>query len=237
MTWVKICGTTNLADAQSAIAAGADALGFVFAPSPRQVTQAAAAGIIDALPANVRKIGVVVNESPENLSKLAETVGLTGVQLHGDEPSDQLWAYRSALGPRMIIKTLQASALLAEGDHYLYSYLRVSEFFDAVLVDAGSPAQRGGAGMPFDWNAVMPLVSRIKETMPVIVAGGLSPENVADAVRRFTPWGVDVASGVESAAGKKDESKLRTFIQAVRGAGAPVGVLQTNRSLTPSQRG
>ena len=220
MTWVKICGTTNLADANAAIAAGADALGFIFAPSPRQITQAAAAEIVDALPANVRKVGVVVNESPENLARLAQNVGLTGVQLHGDEPADQLWAYRSALRTRIIIKTLQASALLAGGDDYLDSYLRVSKFFDAVLVDAGSPVRRGGTGVPFDWDAVSPLVSRIKETMPVIIAGGLSPENVADAVRLLAPWGVDVVSGVESTTGKKEQSKLRAFVETVRAADA-----------------
>jgi phosphoribosylanthranilate isomerase len=227
MTWIKICGNTNLADAKLAIAAGADAVGFIFAPSARQITQEAAAEIIEALPTKVAKIGVAVNQSPDYLARLAQNVGLTGLQLQGDEPGDQLWAYRSALQPRTIIKTLQASALLAGDDEFLYQYLGVSEFFDAVLLDAGSATQRGGTGVPFDWNAMVSTVSRIKETIPVIIAGGLSPENVGDAVRLFRPWGVDVVSGVESQTGKKDEAKLRAFIQAVRAVDAAANLQQT----------
>jgi len=221
MTWIKICGTTNLADAQAAVSAGADALGFIFAPSPRQITEEAAAEIIGTLPATVKKIGVTVNQSPEALAKLADSVGLSGIQLHGDEPGDQMWAYRTALSPRMIIKTLQAQQVLAGGDDFLYSYLRVSEFFDAVLLDAGTPDQPGGTGAAFDWNAVAPIVSRIQQWMPVIIAGGLTAANVGEAIRRFSPWGVDVASGVESGPGRKDPAKVQAFITAAR-AGAAV---------------
>lgn len=232
MTWIKICATTNLADARASIAAGANALGFIFAPSSRQVTEEAAAEIIEALPPKIAKIGVVVNRSLEDLARLAQNVGLTGVQLQGDEPGDQLWAYRSALAPRTIYKTLQASELLAGGEEFLYQYLRVSEFFDAVLVDAGSGTQRGGTGVPFDWNAMLPIVSRIKETMPVIIAGGLSPENVGDAIRLFQPWAVDLVSGVESAPGKKDEAKLQAFVRAVRAADSGSTTQQTASSAT-----
>ncbi len=216
MTWTKICGTTNLGDANLAVSAGADALGFIFAPSSRQIQQDAAAEIIAALPAKIAKIGVTVNHSPEAVAKLAQTVGLTGIQLQGDEPGDQLRAYRSALAPRKIIKTLQARHVLAGGDEYLYRYLRESEFFDALLLDAGVPGQPGGTGIPFDWNALAPLVAHIKRWTPVIIAGGLTAENVPDALRQFEPWGVDVASGVESAPGHKDEAKLRAFVHAVR---------------------
>lgn len=218
MTWVKVCATTTLPDARSSIAAGAHALGFIFAPSARQLTEEAAAEIIEALPPKIAKVGVVVNRSPEDIARLAQNVGLTGVQLQGDEPGDQLWAYRSALAPRTIFKTLQANQLLAGGEDFLYQYLRVSEFLDAVLIDAGSGTQRGGTGVPFDWNAMLPIVSRIKETMPVIIAGGLSPENVADAIKLFQPWGVDVVSGVESSPGKKDEAKLNAFLRAIHSA-------------------
>ena len=216
MTWTKICGTTNLADARLAVDAGADAVGFVFAPSTRQILPEAAAEIIDALPSGIAKIGVTVNQSPEAVAKLVQNVGLTGIQLQGDEPGDQLWAYRSALSPRKIIKTLQAQKVLAGGDDYLYQYLGVSEFFDAILLDAGVPGQPGGTGIPFDWNALLPFVSRIKQWLPVIIAGGLTPNNVPDAVRLFDPWGVDVASGVEVTPGQKDESKVRAFVNAVR---------------------
>jgi phosphoribosylanthranilate isomerase len=216
MTWIKICGTTNLIDAQAAVTAGADALGFIFAPSPRQITAEAAAEIIDALSTQTKKIGVTVNQSPEEVAKLAQNVGLTGLQLHGDELGDQMWAYRSALAPRMIIKTLQAQQVLACGDDFLYSYLRVSEFFDAVLLDAGTPNQPGGTGVPFDWNALAPIVSHIQQWSPVIIAGGLTQANVSQSIRLFAPWGVDVVSGVESEPGRKDPAKLTGFVAAVR---------------------
>ncbi len=218
MTWTKICGTTNLADAHLAVSAGADALGFIFAPSPRQIQQEAAAEIIAALPAKVAKIGVTVNQSPEAVAKLAQNVGLTGIQLQGDESCDQLCAYRSALPSRKLIKTLQARQVLAGGDEYLYQYLRQSEFFDALLLDSGVPGQRGGTGVPFDWDALAPLVAHMKRRIPVIIAGGLTPENVPEALRLFEPWGVDVVSGVECAIGRKDETKLRAFVNAVRTA-------------------
>jgi len=218
MTWTKICGTTSLADANIAVAAGADAVGFIFAPSPRQIPPDAAAGIIEALPAKIAKIGVTVNQSPDELARLVENVGLTGIQLQGDELGEELHAYRSALRSRMIIKTLHVQQLLAAGDEYLDEYLRAAECIDAVLLDSGTPGQRGGTGTTFGWNAVAPLVSRIKQRLPVIVAGGLTPENVGNAIQVFAPWGVDVVSGVESQPGRKEEAKVRGFVSAVRNA-------------------
>jgi len=220
MIWTKICGNTSLADARMAVAAGADAVGFVFAPSSRQVSQEAAAEIVEALPPSVIKVGVTVNQAPDDLAKLAQNVGLTAIQLQGDEPGDQMWAYRSALAPLKIIKALQVQQVLAGGDDYLYPYLKESEFFDAVLLDSGANGQRGGTGVAFDWNAAVPLVSRIKQWMPVIIAGGLTPENVGGAVGTFAPWGVDVASGVEREPGHKDEAKVKSFVSAVRAAAA-----------------
>jgi phosphoribosylanthranilate isomerase len=218
MIWTKICGTTNLADAQKAVAAGAHAVGFVFAPSSRQISQEAAAEIVAALPANVAKIGVMVNQSPEDLARLAQDVGLTGIQLQGDESADQLWAYRSALEPRKIIKTLQVQQVLAAGDDYLQQYLNESEFFDAVLLDSGTNGQRGGTGVTFDWKSAAPVVARIKQWLPVIVAGGLSPDNVTNAIQTFAPWGVDVVSGVETEPGHKDAAKVNAFVTAARSA-------------------
>jgi len=217
MTWVKICATTNLRDAQSSVAAGANALGFIFAPSTRRIEIGTAAEIIAALPAGIEKIGVFVNETPERVTEIAGHVGLTGAQLHGDEPAVQLANYRQMLGGRRLIKTLQARELLAEGgDRILRSYLDMSGSLDAILLDSGVPRKRGGTGVSFDWEAALPLVHKTKAVLPVIIAGGLTPENVDQAIRLFEPWGVDVVSGVERETGKKDEAKLRSFIAAAR---------------------
>jgi phosphoribosylanthranilate isomerase len=215
MTWVKICATTNFSDAQASLAAGADALGFIFSPSSRRVEVDQAAEIISSLADEIERIGVFVNETPGQVAEVAEQAGLTGVQLHGDEPAGQMPEYRQAVGQRKIIKTLQASELLKSPDG-LNGYLRSRHSIDAVLLDAGSPSQRGGTGQTFDWIAAAPIVARVRAQMPVIIAGGLNPENVAEAIRLFAPWGVDVVSGVERETGRKDEAKLRSFVGAVR---------------------
>jgi phosphoribosylanthranilate isomerase len=214
MIWVKICATTNLSDAQASLAAGADALGFIFAPSSRRI-EVDQAEIISSLTDDIEKIGVFVNETPQRVAEVAEQAGLTGVQLHGDEPADQMQRYREALGQRKIIKTLQACELLNSPER-LDGYLQSRQSIDAVLLDAGSPSQRGGTGQTFDWIAAAPIVARIRAQMPVIVAGGLNPGNVAEAIRLFAPWGVDVVSGVEREVGRKDDAKVRDFIGAAR---------------------
>ena len=135
MTWVKICATTNLLDGQASAATGANALGFIFAPSTRRIDVETAAKIIAALPAGIEKIGVFVNETPEGVAEIADEVGLTGVQLHGDEPAAQLPAYRRMLGGRKLIKTLHARELLANGGSgVLQAYLDAQENLDAVLL-------------------------------------------------------------------------------------------------------
>ncbi len=217
MTWIKICATTNLRDAQASIAAGANALGFIFAPSPRQIETGTAAEIVAALPAEIEKVGVFVNQTPERVAVVTAQLGLTGCQMHGDETPEQLANYRQALGGRKLIKTLQARELLADGgDRILQTYLDAGASLDAILLDSGSPGNRGGTGVPFDWEKALPFVQRIKAVLPVIIAGGLTPENVDQAIRLFEPWGVDVVSGVEREIGKKDEAKLRSFVAAAR---------------------
>ena len=215
MIWIKICATTNLDDALASLAAGASALGFILTESPRRLTVETAGAIIAALPPSAEKIGVVVNETPQALRELADQIGLTGLQLHGDEPAGQLPEFRRALGLRKIIKTLQARELLAAPDT-LNEYLRNSKSIDGILLDSGSPAARGGTGQTFDWHAALPVVERIKQVVPVIIAGGLTPTNVAEAIRLFDPCGVDVVSGVELSPGKKDPAKLRAFIASAR---------------------
>lgn len=219
MTWIKICATKNLADAQASISAGANALGFIFAPSERRIEIQAAAEIIKALPVGIEKIGVFVDETPKDVAGIVERVGLTGAQLQGDEPAEHLAEYRELLGDRKLIKTLQARELLsAAGDRRLQNYLDASGSIDAILLDSGVAGQRGGTGVPFDWQAARPIAQKIKDVLPLIIAGGLTAGNVAKAVRIFEPWGVDVVSGVEHERGKKDEAKLRSFVASVRGA-------------------
>ncbi len=215
MIWIKICATTNLPDAQASLAAGADALGFILAPSSRQIEVEQAAEIISSLTADIEKIGVFVNQTPGQVAEIAEQTGLTGIQLHGDEPADEMEQYRQALGQRKIIKTLQTRELLNSPEN-LDGYLRFRQSIDAILLDAGSPSQRGGTGQTFDWTAAAPIVARVRAQMPVIIAGGLTAENVAEAIRLFAPWGVDVVSGVERETGRKDEARLRRFVGAAR---------------------
>ena len=215
MIWIKICATTNLDDAWASLDAGANALGFILTEGSRRITVETAAQIIASLPTSTEKIGVVVNETPQALATLASEIGLTGVQLHGDEPAGQLPEFRRALGLRKIIKTLQARELLDAPDR-LDEYLRNSKSIDGILLDSGSPAARGGTGQTFDWHNALPIVERIKQHVPVVIAGGLSPANVADAIRLFDPCGVDVVSGVELTPGKKDHAKVLAFIATAR---------------------
>jgi phosphoribosylanthranilate isomerase len=219
VTWIKICATTNLDDALASIDAGANALGFILTASSRRVTPETAAEIAAALPPTIEKVGVVVNETPQRLAQLAAQIGLTALQLHGDEPPDQLPEYRRALPVGKIFKTLQTRELLAGTSRYpLDDYLHMRGSIDGILLDSGVPGNRGGTGVPFEWNASLSIVSQIKEALPVIIAGGLDPGNVGDAIRLFDPCGVDVVSGVELAPGKKDPAKIRAFVEAVRAA-------------------
>jgi len=215
MTWVKICGTTNLHDAQLCVSAGADALGFIFAPSPRQIEIEAAKEIVAAIAGHVETVGVFVDESPQRVAEVASHAGLSGVQLHGDEPASMLPLFRRGLGNRKIIKTLHASELL-ERRRMLAEYLLARDSIDAILLDSGSPQQRGGTGTQFAWNKALPIATEIRRVMPLIIAGGLNADNVGHAIELFDPWGIDVVSGVESSPGNKDDGKLRDFMAAVR---------------------
>jgi len=222
MTWVKICGTTNLRDAQLSLAAGADALGFIFAPSPRKIEITTATGIVAALAGQAEMIGVFVNETPARGAEIAAQVGLTGVQLHGEEPPDSMSQFRRALGERKIFKTLNANELLNSTGDKLVEYLSGRDSLDAILLDSGSVQQRGGTGEAYDWDRILPIAEEIRRAMPLIIAGGLNPDNVARAIELFDPWGVDVVSGVENRPGEKDEARIHDFIAAVRRTPASV---------------
>jgi phosphoribosylanthranilate isomerase len=216
--WIKICGNTLLEDAQLAVEAGADAVGFVFAPSPRRVTAAEAAAIVRHLPAIVEKIGVFVDAPVEEIYSIVRECGLTGVQLHFDAKPELHAKLRKLLGPQLRILRVvhfdaEAAMLLKKqlAEHALNPHI------DAVMVDSRTAVAVGGTGAAFDWaTARKTLFQGTKTQNRLIAAGGLSPENVAEAIATLRPWGVDVVSGVESAPGKKDPEKLRQFMARAR---------------------
>jgi len=219
MTWVKICGTTNLEDALTAIDAGTEALGFVFyEKSPRKIDVEAAREIVSRLPRNVEKVGVFVNELPERVARTADEVGLTAVQLHGDEHNNP--SSHVGNGARKLFVAIPASLLSRAGNKSagLTWFSAHPKACSAIFLDSGTPEQRGGTGKTFDWEDARPWVSLLSEKFRIVVAGGLTPANVGDAMRLLRPWGVDVASGVELKPGKKDPKKVRAFVQAVRRA-------------------
>ena len=200
--FVKICGTTSEDDALLSVALGADAVGFVFAPSPRQIAPRLAADIVKRLPAHIISVGVFRDEAPKRVLAVAQMAGLRAVQLHGHEPPrDSEWL--STRVP-MVIQAFPA------GDARVR---RAGEYrADAILLDAPSP----GSAQVFDWA----LAAEVPPGHKVMIAGGLDASNVAAAIARTHPWGVDVASGVERQPGHKDPIKLREFIQAARHAAA-----------------
>jgi phosphoribosylanthranilate isomerase len=196
---VKICGITNEADAIAAIAAGADALGFILYPkSPRFVEPKAVAQFSGQLPPFVQRVGVTVDCNRAQIVAIEAQAAFDVWQLHGDETPAQC----AALGKRRLIKALRlTSGMIPDVKNYAVS---------AFLLDTPS-ANYGGSGKPFDWS----LAVRFKEStrIPVILSGGLTPENIAEAARMVQPYAVDVSSGVESSPGKKDHAKLKDFIQ------------------------
>jgi phosphoribosylanthranilate isomerase len=219
--WIKICGNTSLADARLAVDAGADAVGFVFAPSPRQVMVAEAASIISHLPATVEKIGVFVDAGLAEIHSTVRTSGLTGVQLHFDAASEMPAKLRERLGPALRIlrvlhyepgpaKQLQAKLAEHAGNPHI----------DAVLVDSRTAAAAGGTGVAFDWAKARKTIFSRAGRMKLIAAGGLNPANVEKAIKVLEPWGVDVVSGVEAAPGRKDPDKVRDFVKRARAAEA-----------------
>lgn len=216
--WIKICANTTLEDALLSAEAGADAVGFVFARSPRRVTVDQVAAIVPGLPAELEKIGVFVDASLEEIATAVETCGLTGVQLcsfHFDAPRELTAALRARFGPKLrLLRVVHFNGAVAgetQPDH--------DSTVDAVLVDSRSANAPGGTGVAFDWNlAAATLFQNPNARQRLIAAGGLAPENVAEAIRILRPWGVDVASGVESAPGLKDAARLRAFIANARAA-------------------
>ncbi|MBS1803941.1 MAG: phosphoribosylanthranilate isomerase [Acidobacteria bacterium] len=209
--WVKICANTSLADTMLAVDAGADAVGFVFAPSPRQVTVEQVAAITPALPSSVEKIGVFVDFTFEQIESAVKTCGLTGVQLHFDGGEDLPARLRSRFGPSIrILHVLHYGPDLVEKAGTLAG----NENIDAILVDSRTPTAIGGTGIRFDWDSAASLFRTAGRKM--IAAGGLNPSNVTEAISKLQPWGVDVASGVEASPGRKDPNKVQAFVKNSR---------------------
>jgi phosphoribosylanthranilate isomerase len=204
--FIKICGITNLEDALCAVESGADALGFNFYHrSPRYITPEDARRITERLPATIMSVGVFVNESrPEQVARIADVAGLTAVQLHGDESPE----YCSAIRGRFTIKALSVK----EGfDPQVVKKYQT----DAIMLDAYAKDARGGTGRVIDWE----LAGRVRGLVPrLFLAGGLSPENIADAITAVDPFAVDACSSLESAPGKKNRELVRAFITTARRA-------------------
>jgi len=196
---VKICGITRAQDAQLAASLGAWAVGFIFWPkSPRYIEPAQARAIADGLPPRVERVGVFVDESPDRVRAIAAAAGLTIVQLHGRE---------ARMDWDLAVPMMKAVGLDNAGDEpVLHEWLDVR-----VLLDAHDPDRRGGTGRTTDWTAA----SRIARMREIVLAGGLRPENVADAIARVRPWGIDVSSGVEDAPGVKNHERMRALFAAV----------------------
>jgi phosphoribosylanthranilate isomerase len=255
MTWIKICGITNLDDALASADAGANALGFVFYPkSPRHVSFEQARSIIAKVPQAIEKVGVFVNETVDHVRDAVRQVGLTAVQLHGGQGTEfsrSLFhelangAHRPTIFRSYPAKIFDAPAgqnvgwdpvaaglvepdeaykgkrvhkihVAKNGDLFLETHGFRPGVISGVLLDSSTAEKPGGTGNTFDWERVQPWAGIINSISKLIVAGGLHPGNVQEAIHLLHPWGVDVSSGVEREPGKKDLRKIRVFVLAVR---------------------
>jgi phosphoribosylanthranilate isomerase len=210
-TWIKICGTTSLEDALNSIEAGADALGFIFAPSKRRISTEEAQRIINQLPHEVERIGVFLDAGAMKIREVLSEVDLTGIQMHGegDFPAE-VYNYlpEDRRGSLRKIKTVIVQEAF---EIRMDAYAAVAGAVDTWLFDSGA-----GSGRIFDWQSARRKLGNRQGQFAI--AGGLTPENVGDAIRAFRPWGVDVVTGVEREPGRKDPERLKAFVAAVRKA-------------------
>jgi phosphoribosylanthranilate isomerase len=219
--WIKICGNTTLEDARFAARCGANAVGFVFAPSPRQVEVDVVREITALLPGKLEKYGVFVDAGLDEIVSTVTTCGLTGVQLH--RSSDALLPVRlrehfSQLPWRVsILRVLHYKDQAPEFEQQLTELGR-NVALDGLLVDSSTARAVGGTGTTFNWLGAQGGFQRAASHLRLIAAGGLAPENVKLAIQTLRPWGVDVVSGVESAPGKKDPTRVLAFIRSAQAA-------------------
>ena len=207
-TRIKLCGITNLGDATMAVALGVDALGFIFAAkSPRLVSREQAKGIIAQMPPLVATVGVFVNQDMKEVNEIIRHCGLNLAQLHGDESPDYCQALAQSTAPCRLIKAFRVHAETSERD-----FLPYQDVVSAFLLDTWHPALRGGSGDSFDWRRIASFNLR----RPCILAGGLTPDNVAMAIAQAKPFAVDVNSGVEDEPRRKNQGKLEQLIKQAR---------------------
>jgi len=219
--WIKICANTSLEDAQLAVALGADALGFVFAPSKRRVTAEQVARITPHLPSAVERVGVFHSLDADEITTTVRAAGLNAVQLHGGVDPTLARRLREIFGGK--IKIIQTVHWAADADGANTSAIAQQldgiareGIADRVLIDSKVGTAIGGTGVAFDWEKARVTLAQHAGDLKLIVAGGLRAENVAEAIARLAPWGVDVASGVEAEPGRKDPDKLAAFIKNSR---------------------
>jgi phosphoribosylanthranilate isomerase len=236
MTWIKICGTTNLADAQLAVEAGADALGFVFyEKSPRYIDPEAARKIVEQLPANIEKVGVFVDSDDPGWGAIVKDVRLTAVQVHMPADPAQARSTPPTLSanyfgrpidvyPSFPFSSFKNGVTFSAGPEFNVEPRR-SKYVPKnipgplrIFLDSGTSETPGGTGKTFDWEKALSLTEQLRKAYDIVIAGGLTPNNVKQAISKFHPFGVDVVSGVEARPGKKDPEKVRAFIDAVRQA-------------------
>ena len=233
--WIKLCANTSLTDAQLAADACADALGFVFAPSPRRVDAAQVAAIVGKLPPDITQIGVFQSHDFDTIAATIRATGLHGIQLHGAPDLRLIDRLRAEFGEgSFLIQTLHWALDQdpAQTEQHLRSAiraLRTHRGIDAILLDAKTATASGGTGKAFDWKRAQQMLGAETGKLRIVLAGGLKPENVAEAIRTLRPWGVDVASGVEKRPGQKDPARVAAFVVAARAAFAAI----ENKSLIP----
>ncbi|MGH9528974.1 MAG: phosphoribosylanthranilate isomerase [Terriglobales bacterium] len=217
MTWIKICGTTNLEDALLSVEAGADALGFVFyRHSPRYIHPEQACEIIEQLPRNIEKVGVFVGHSVSRAT--LHQARLTAIQVHGQPSTSRRMLDDVSKISKKVFIVLPADQVFRGRLGGFRWRSEAKDKVSAVVLDSRTPDKPGGTGISFDWKKAVPILATLREDFKFVIAGGLNPENVAEAIRILDPWGVDVVSGVEASPGKKDPEKVRAFISAVRQA-------------------